>query len=134
MGLDKVDDISKYLEKEIVEKGIYVKSERKSLEDAVKDADAIYKIKLESVEPVNRFVARCTYTINETLRERYTEVSQRELPGVLVPGDAKKDDQFIILLKYNEDYQSYEVDFSSEHFIYPFRSSEARYIIKSANK
>ena len=38
---------------------------RESLEEAVKNADAIYRIKLESVEPVNRFVAHCTYTVKK---------------------------------------------------------------------
>ena len=68
------------------------------------------------------------------MRERYTEVSQRELPTVLVPGNAKKGDTIIVLEKYNEEYQQYEVDLSSEHYIYSYRSSEARYSMKSADK
>ena len=133
-GLDKVGDISKYIETEIVAKGAYMKTERKSLDEAVMNADAIYKIKVESVKIVNRFVSNCTYTVIEPLRERYSVGKPRELPTVLAPSDAKVGDKFIILAKYDEKYQSYGVDYSSEHFIYPLRSSEARYIIKSVNK
>ena len=128
-GLDKVGDISKYIETEIVAKGVYMEEEREALEEAVKNADAIYKIKLESVKPDNRFVATCTYTMKETLRERYPLEKQTELPTILVPSSAKKGDKFIVLEEYNEDYKNYGVDYSSEHYIYPLRSSEARYII-----
>ena len=132
-GLDKVGDISKYIETEIVEKKAYMKTESESLNEAILNADAIYKIKMESVESFNRFVASCTYTVKETLKERYPVVNAKELPSILVPSDAKKGDQFIVLLKYNENTQSYGY-YSAEHYIYPLRSSEARNIIKSLKK
>ena len=133
LGLDKVGDVSKYIETEIVEKKAYKRTENESLNDAILNADAIYKIKTESVKPVNRFVASCTYTVKETLIERYPVKNNKELPSILVPSDAKKGDQFIVLLKYNENTQSYGY-YSEEHYIYPLRSSEARNIIKSLKK
>jgi len=132
-GLDKVGDISKYIETEIVEKKAYMETGSESLNDAIMNADAIYEIKMESVEQINRFVASCTYTVKETLIERYPVKNNKELPSILVPSDAKKGDQFIVLLKYNENTQSYGY-YSEEHYIYPLRSSEARNIIKSLKK
>lgn len=136
LGLDKVEDISQYIKTEIIAKGAYKKTEEKSesLDDAIMNAEAIYIIKIESVEESNRFVSNGKYTVTETLRERYPVSKPRELPSVLVPSDTKKGDQFILLLKYNEDYQSYEVDYSSMHYLYSNRSKEARYIKKSLEK
>lgn len=134
LGLDKVDDISKYIKTEIVEKGIYKKTERVSLEEAVKNADAIYIIKVESVDPDHRFIAFSECRTTNTLRERYPVKNQKEISNWLVPGDARVGDKFIVLLKYNEEYQSYVADDSSEHFLYPLWSSEARYIIIQSMK
>ena len=126
LGLDKVDDISKYIETEIIAKDAYMKPENneESLDDAINNADAIYKIKMESVKQVNRFVSSCTYSVTETLKERYSVSKSKELPSVLVPASAKKGDEFIILVKYNEDYQNYEIDYSSQHYILEVRDFE----------
>ena len=137
LGLDQVEDISKYIETEIIAKGAYKKTEVKSetLNEAIMNADAIYKIKIESVEnKINRYVANCTYSVKKELREKKSVGNSGEIPTILAPGDSKKGDQFIILLKYNERYNKYEVDYSSIHYIYSTRSREARYIIRSYNE
>lgn len=129
-GLDKVDDISEYIEMKIIATNSYMQEERVSFEEAYTNADAIYVIEVEEVSPANRFVTICSYTITEKLRELYQEegIINDVLPNTIGPDDAKVGDQFILFMKYNENIQSYGM-YSAEEFLYPIDSSEAQYII-----
>ena len=116
-----------------------------SLEDAYENAAAIYKIRVEEVSPINRFVSSCSYIVTEKLIERYSieEIDKESISDEIIsvggldveiplttmgPGDTVKGDEFILLFKYNEDYNCY-FPYSDEHFLYPLSSSEAQFII-----
>lgn len=149
LGLEKVSDISNYIETEIIAKNSYmVMEESVSFEQAYMDADAIYKIKVEKVSPVNPFVSICSYTVTEKLRELYSEeemnkdkepiseevaivagIGEEILPNTIGPVEAKIGDQFILFMKYNENTHSYGM-YSAEEFLYPIDSSEAQYVIR----
>lgn len=152
LGLEKVSDISDYIETEIIATNSYMTEERVTFEQAYMDADAIYKIKVEEVSPVNRFVAICSYSITEKLREIYSEEDIKNdkepiseeiaivagsnvetLPNTVGPIDTKIGDQFILFMEYNENIHSYGM-YSAEEFLYPIDSSEAQYVINEIKK
>lgn len=150
LGLNEVTDISSYIKTEVVETNSYLQQNIESLEEACKNIDAIYKIKVGENSPINRFVSSCSYTITEKLRERYSieEIDiesfsdeiisvgglDEEIPlTTICPSDAVEGDEFILLLKYNEYYNCYFL-YSDEHFLYPLSSSEAQYIINEVKE
>ena len=148
-----VTDFSEYIKTKIIETGSYMKNpvdgSGESLEKACKNADGVFKIRIVSLYEINPRVKVCEYIVEEVYRDRYNkkfavvedaDKAIKEAAGngegystITGPADAEVGDDFILLQRYNEESDSYEM-YSGEHFLYRPESEEGQYVLSVVAK